>query len=374
MTSASRSSAASWLLARIGWLAAALIVALGSAGLVAALDHRPGSPARAELTWSGDQAVGTPLAAIVHDLDPLALDFDALGSQGRAALAALVASNPDALDAALNVGDTLVTKIGVETASINQRLAALPNTGPGSEGRLSSDLRIRVAMVAKAIESTSGIAEAWATLSSGSAVAARLTLVLGQHDQFSGEAVRQGSQGNYTDAVKALDQADPALAEAGGLRDRLKNTTDVTTLTQWIDRNAAIDTALRRLYTVLAVTGGKVTEEARQAFDQVKQAQQQLPPDTRALVVIMSDIARAGLNGAVIRIEQARGSLADAIAALGTQAGPAASLGPGDSGGPGDSPGPAASSPAGSGPPGSAEPGVSAPDSSAQPNVTPPDA
>jgi hypothetical protein len=32
--------------------------------------------------------------------------------------------------------------------------------------------------------------------------------------------------------------------------------------------------------------------------------------------VILSDIARAGLNESVIRIEQSRGKLADAIAAL----------------------------------------------------------
>src|SRR3954466_7221415 len=98
MTESSLPPNVSWVLARIGWLAAALIVALGSAGLVQALDHRPGSPARAELTWSADEAVRVPLERIVTDLDPIALDFDALGAQGRAALAALVASDPDALE------------------------------------------------------------------------------------------------------------------------------------------------------------------------------------------------------------------------------------------------------------------------------------
>ncbi len=41
-----------------------------------------------------------------------------------------------------------------------------------------------------------------------------------------------------------------------------------------------------------------------------------LPPDTRALVVIMGDIAEAGLDQAAIAIEQARGDLGDAVAAL----------------------------------------------------------
>ena len=134
--------------------------------------------------------------------------------------------------------------------------------------------------------------------------------------------------------MKALDLADPTLAEARALRDQLANSTDVSTLTQWIDRNAAIDAALRRLYTVLAVTGGKVTEEARLAFDQGEETPAKLPPDTRALVVIMSDIARAGLNQAVIRIEEARGKLADAIAALSAPTA-APGAGPADSGAPG---------------------------------------
>ncbi len=363
MTESSLPPAASWLLTRLGWIAAALIVALGSAGLVTALDHRPGSAARAELTWSADEAVRGPLESIVGDLDPIAIDFDALGAQGRAALAALVAADPDALDAALGVGETLVEKIGVETAAAQQRIAALPGTGPGAEGRLSSDIRVRIATVTRAMDATQGIPESWATLSGGASLGLRLTRLLEQHDQYSGEAVQQGSQGNYTEAVKALDQADPALADARTLRDQLANTADVTTLTQWLDRNAAIDAALRRLYTVLAVTGGKVTEEARRAFDEVKQAQAQLPPDTRALVVIMSDIARAGLNQAVIRIEEARGKLADAIAALSASPGASPATGPGESS-------PADESPA----PGSPSPESPAPGASGQPELTPPDA
>jgi hypothetical protein len=162
-------------------------------------------------------------------------------------------------------------------------------------------------------------------------------------------------QGALDTAVEQLDLAATTLAEARQLRDTLANTADTTTLTQWLDRNAAIDAALRRLYTVLAITGGKVTEEARQAFEQVKAAQEQLPPDTRALIVIMSDIARSGLNQAVIRIEEGRGKLADAIALLSELPGGSPSAAPDDSGGPDDGESPA-------------------PVNTDQPDLTPPDA
>ena len=38
-----------------------------------------------------------------------------------------------------------------------------------------------------------------------------------------------------------------------------------------------------------------------------------LPQDARGLVVIMAEIGRGGLNGAVITIEEARGQLAGAV-------------------------------------------------------------
>lgn len=291
-------------------------MALGSAGLVAALDHRPGSAARAELTWAADEAVRGPLDAIVVDLDLLATDFTGLGGQGRGALAALVATDPDALEAALSLGGSLVARIGVETMELQHRIKELPGTGPGAEGRLSAAILGRLSTVTRALEQTGGTARTWATLSNGATVAARLTRLLADHDQSSGLAVQKGSQGNYREALAPLDLADAALAQARSLRDQLANTTDVSTLNQWLDRNAAIDAALRRLYTALSAGGGKVTDDVRRAVDEVRTAQQRLPSDTRALVVIMSDIARAGLNEAVIRIEETRGRLAGIIALL----------------------------------------------------------
>ena len=91
---------------------------------------------------------------------------------------------------------------------------------------------------------------------------------------------------------------------------------DVSVLTTWIDRNAAYDTALRKVYTLLVASKGKVTKPVQDAYDALKVATAGLPGDTRGLVIIMSDIARGGLNEAVISIEEAKGRLSDAVDAF----------------------------------------------------------
>ena len=90
----------------------------------------------------------------------------------------------------------------------------------------------------------------------------------------------------------------------------------MSTLTEWIDRAAAYDTALAALYAELEASHGRITPRADKLAAAVAAAQELLPPDTRALVVIMGDIAQAGLYQAAIGIEQARGDLASVVAAL----------------------------------------------------------
>src|SRR4029079_15811811 len=96
------------------------------------------------------------------------------------------------------------------------------------------------------------------------------------------------------------------------LRDDLAGSTDVTTLTTWIDHNATYDAPVRR--RLGAVLGSRVwvTDRVREAFAGEQAARRGLPADTRGLVVIMSDIARGGLNQAVISIEQDSGEPASA--------------------------------------------------------------
>src|SRR3990172_4982744 len=112
-----------------------------------------------------------------------------------------------------------------------------------------------------------------------------------------------------SDATAELDAAQV-------IRDRLAQSVDSSTLDAWIERNRTYDAALVRLYTALEVSPDHATPEILAAFAEVEAAQKLLPPDTRALIVIIGDLAQGGLNQAAIAVEEARGALTAAVAAV----------------------------------------------------------
>ena len=63
-----------------------------------------------------------------------------------------------------------------------------------------------------------------------------------------------------------------------------------------------------------ATASGRVNSAVRKAMTEERKAKDRLPPDTRGLVLIMAEIGRGGMNGAVIAIEEARGQLSAALA------------------------------------------------------------
>lgn len=303
-------------LIRVTWLLAAILVAFGGAGIVAGADHQPSDGGRPELTWSADQAIGPGLTAAVGDLDRISQDLDSLGALGREALAALTRREVPALSAAIDHGSTLASRIDAETQALGGRLEALPGGGPAAGTSLGPAMLARYDAVVGALSATGGLATDWSSLARGALSAIQLSTLLADHDRQAGDAARLGSKGDYKGALAGLDKADATLATARHGRDTLANASDVSTLTLWIDRNAAMDTALRALYTALTKSAGQATADVIKALDAVKQAKANLPPDTRALGVIMAELARGGLNQAVISIEDARGQLAAALEQL----------------------------------------------------------
>ncbi len=83
------------------WVAIVVVIALGAAGLVTALDHPPGSTGRTDLTAPGDAEVTPQLDAAEAAFAALADQVDALGTEARTALAALNGSDPAVAEAAI---------------------------------------------------------------------------------------------------------------------------------------------------------------------------------------------------------------------------------------------------------------------------------
>jgi hypothetical protein len=309
----------------VAWLVAAVVIALGSAGIAGGLDHLPTTGARPELTYGADRQIKPALDAASGDLQALSDQVDVLAGQGRDALTALVSSDTPGLQAAISAGEAQVGTVAATARAIRDRLAALPAVDAAAAARFGPTTLARYATLVAALPAVDALGDDWTRLAAGSVPAVELTQHLAAHDRIAGEAARQGAAGKYATAIQTLAGAAAELAAARNVRDELATRIDTSTLDAWIDRNAAYDAAVGDLWAAVLASPTRVTPKVRAAAAREQAARAQLPQNTSALVVILGDVARAGLNQAVIAIEQARGRLLDALAAAAAQAGPGAS-------------------------------------------------
>ena len=310
---------------RAGWVACAVLLALGSAGIVTGMQHFPTTGARAELTYGADTRIAPGLAGSADDLRALTTDVDGLGTLGTHALAAITGGDIPSMQKTIADGKVVIKTIDAKTAALRNRLATLPGVGPGAEGRLGGLSLLRYETLTGALDATGGLGDKWDTLTAGALAAIQLETSLLDHDASTAAAAAFGKAGKYASAISQLTTSDDELALAGSQRDAMSASVDVTVLNGWIDRNAAYDAALRKVYTLLIASKGKVTKPVQDAYDALKVALTNLPGDTRGLVIIMADLARGGLNEAVIKIEEAKGRLSDAVdafTAVGTDGSP----------------------------------------------------
>jgi hypothetical protein len=300
----------------LAWAGIALLISAGAAGLVVGMDHVPGTAARAELTADADASASAALDRAQTQLAAVSDDVDALGAQARGAVASLAGQDLDTVQDTVDRGAVLVAGISDRSRAIRDELERMPGvTGPAAELTTSADVRARHAAMIEALQVTEGLDDAWVDLTTGSLAAARLARLLADHDRIMGDALLDGRAGKYDDAVAKIDEAAGLLDEADTMRVQLANTVDVSTLIEWIRRNRNYEDALRALYQAVDEAGGRQTRKVREAIAAERAARKELPPDARALVVIMDEIGRGGLNGAVITIEEARARLADAVEA-----------------------------------------------------------
>lgn len=296
------------------WLAVAVAVALGAAGVVSALDHRPGTAARPELSWAADSQVIPELRAAEDELRAIAAGVGELGLQGRGALSALAARDFDVLDEAVSRGGLIVASIEERSRALAARLARLEGFGPGAALRFSDATIVTQARLVRGAAATNGLSVSWLRLTQGALAASRLSALLAAHDERITAAIEVGREGQFEAAFERIDEASEMLEQATDLRDQLAaNATDVATLDEWLRRNREYDEALRALYVASDASPDRVTPELRAALRNELAARNQLPRTTNGLSIVMADIARGGLNQAVIGIEQVRGRLAEVL-------------------------------------------------------------
>ena len=298
----------------LAWLLAVIVIALGAAGLVTAMDQGGRTDAAVRLPAPGDAEVTAALDAIQADIAALADDVDALGVQSRGALASLVGGDGEAASTAIATGDGLIADITGSAAAIGAALDDVPRLDePDASYAVSDAVRARYEQLRGASGAVDALPAAWSSLTTGASAASRLSATLAAHDQAVLDAAALGRDAKYEDAMATLDGADQAIADARELRDAISDRVDVAVLDEWLERNADYDVALRALYAALDDVGGRVTADVREAIEGERAAKDRLPPDSRGLILIMSDIGRGWMNNAVIAIEEARGQLGDAL-------------------------------------------------------------
>jgi hypothetical protein len=295
----------------VPWLVAAAVIGLGGAGVVARGDNFAGDVARPELTWRYDQAMTAGLATATEEARRMGDSTDKLADAARSALVHLLAGQTKDVADDLARGEVWAIDIANRGAIVESRIAELPYLD--SPQLVSSATRDKIAALHAIVDATRPLPERWHQLEVATVPAVDVTAVLQAHDATVFEATQKGVHEQYKEALAILDQASADLDQAAALRDQLSAAVDVSTLTLWIDRNRAHDDALRGVY--VAIPGGKA-EEIAAAVQKQREAEALLPPDTRALVVILGDIALGGVNQAAITIETVRGTVGVAVATL----------------------------------------------------------
>ena len=301
------------ILRGIVWTIVFTAFAAGGAGVLGESFHPPGSPARAELTWSGDTALAARLDPAATQLKAISTNVDNLATDAKTALEEIASSDPSRLRDALLHGGETATTIAQEARDLREALIGLPGDGPSSATEYGNATLVRRASILAAVDAATSLASLWQTVTGGAANAAHLIDLIDEHDQTVLSAAAKGRTHDYRDGATILDAALDSVAQVQQLRTKLIADTGDTVLDEWIQRTSNYDKALQALYLALDESSGVVTLKVQQARRDEQAAFGELPPDRRTIVVIVSEVARGGLTQAILAIDEAHGRIDDAL-------------------------------------------------------------
>jgi hypothetical protein len=314
---AAGSSGLSSLLGAVAWVALAAVLALGGAGLVGELTHPPGGPSREELTFPGDDLLASRLDDADTRLRQIADNVEKMSQDAKAALEDLAATDTDGLQKALQHGSGIAIVITAATVDLRNSLAGLPGDEPDAMIQFSNATLVRRAAILAALDAAGGLAKQWQDVTGRSVDAARLTGLLQDHDKTVGAAIALALDHclcKFADAVTTLNAAKATLTEIDSLKGEFSGGTEVTVLDAWLVAHTRYDNALIALYRAIDQSHGKNTLVVQAANREEQIARGLLPTDNRAIILIVAQFARGGLNQAVVAIEDAGGRIDDALA------------------------------------------------------------
>lgn len=312
----------------LGWMVLLVVLAASGAGLAGLAWHAPGSAAREELTYVGDARIDSRLDGAEASLEAIAADVQQLANEAKSALEEVTSVDPTRLEEGLARGNAIAASIDAKARTLHASLAGLPGDEPDAVLRYSNQTLVRRAAVLAAIEAASGLAANWQTVAARANDTSKLTALISQHDGTVLEGTQHGVDGKFKLAVGSVEDALGVMAQIEALRARLLAAGD-TVLDEWIQRTKAYDVALQHLYAALVKakctsTSCKVTIEIQSARREERAAFEQLPPDRRTILVIISEVTRNGLTQAVLDIDDASGRLDAALADAAATASPPA--------------------------------------------------
>ena len=311
------------LLRGLGWILLLVVLAASGAGLAGLAWHAPGSAARAELTYVGDARLGARLDSAQAALEAIDSDVQQLATEAKAALGDVASADPTRLDAGLERGNAIAASIDDKSRVLHLSLGDLPGDETDAVIRYSNATLVRRAAVLAAIEAASGLASSWQSVAARAGDTSRLTGLISEHDSTVLEGTQHGVDSEFKSAVSSVDDALAVMAQIEALRNRLLAPGD-TVLDEWIQRTKAYDLALQHLYAALVKSKGALTIDVQSARREERDAFDQLPPDRRTIVLIVSEVTRNGLTQAVLAIDDASGRLDDALAEAAASAPPPA--------------------------------------------------
>ena len=214
------------------WVALAVVIAAGIAGLAATINRTPGTPAREELTWVGDHESEPALDDATVKLQSLSDRVDELGATARDALVNVTTGDTDALQQAIAAGTLQLDAIDAATSDLQAALVSIPHAGPDWPLEVSAAQHQRYTELEQTAGLTAGLEDDWAAFTGRAA--GRRDDALAAHAPRRGDGVGggRGHRGALPERarparrVRRHDRAGPAL------RDRLAKTSDVATLTR----------------------------------------------------------------------------------------------------------------------------------------------